>query len=77
MYPCIVLAGAPLSIPDRCSHAWLQMGDAVSQLVTFSRGLTAYGDGDAAVTIHGKYSALSSGQEMVHGDLKRLYVLPS
>ena len=73
----MVLAGAPLSIPDRCSHAWLQMGDAVSQLVTFSRGLTAYGDGDAAVAIHGKYSALSSGQEMVHGDLKRLYVLPS
>ena len=52
---CMVQTGAPLSIPDRCSHAWLQMGDAVSQLVTFSRGLTAYGDGDAAVTIHGKY----------------------
>ena len=51
----MVQTGAPLSIPDRCSHAWLQMGDAVSQLVTFSRGLTAYGDGDAAVTIHGKY----------------------
>ena len=34
----VILSGAPLSIPDRGSHVRLQMGDAVSQLVTFSRG---------------------------------------
>ena len=79
----VILSGAPLRIPDRGSHVRLQMGDAVSQLVTFSRG-PAYRvphciwrwrrSRDHTRQI---FNTELKRLGMVQGDLKRLYVLPS